>query len=219
MKAKSTRGESTRRRILSSAAELIYKRGVNGTSVDDVLAASKAGKSQFYHYFTSKDDLVREVLGFRLEGHRIAGDRLDAIASPEDLNAWLDSIAEDYRRGVYEDGCPIGNLAAEMAGQSESLRSDLQAVFSDWEERLAGCIRRLVSQGHFRPGTEATAVATMLVSAIEGALLLAKTDRKITPLESTVKQLQIFLRGLNVGATSKPRRALAPAPRAFSYCP
>jgi len=53
------RGRDTRRRIVAVAAELMYERGVGATSVEDVLAASGTGKSQFYHYFSSREELLR----------------------------------------------------------------------------------------------------------------------------------------------------------------
>src|SRR5260370_38364118 len=51
------RGRASRERIVERAAELIAERGVAGTSLDDVLAAAGAGKSQLYHYFSGRDGL------------------------------------------------------------------------------------------------------------------------------------------------------------------
>ena len=64
MERLSQKGNSTRARIIESARELFHKQGVRATSVDQILEASKTGKSQFYHYFKSKEDIVHEVLKF-----------------------------------------------------------------------------------------------------------------------------------------------------------
>src|SRR5262249_54302729 len=113
MKPKSARGASTRQRIIETAAKLMYKNGVNGTSVDDVLAASGTGKSQFYHYFTSKEALVKELIPFHLEKLTAArADLLTNLNSQAGIEAWLDQILADQRAGLYADGCPIGNLAS-----------------------------------------------------------------------------------------------------------
>jgi AcrR family transcriptional regulator len=61
------RGRDTKRRIIAVASELMYERGVDATSVEDVLTASGTGKSQFYHYLASKEELVAEVINYQLE--------------------------------------------------------------------------------------------------------------------------------------------------------
>ena len=61
------RGRATRRRIVTVAAELMYERGVSATSIEDVLAGSGTGKSQLYHYFSSREELLAEVLDHQLD--------------------------------------------------------------------------------------------------------------------------------------------------------
>jgi AcrR family transcriptional regulator len=61
------RGRDTRRRIIVVAAELMYERGLSATSIEGVLAASATGKSQFYHYFSSREELLGEVLDHQLD--------------------------------------------------------------------------------------------------------------------------------------------------------
>ncbi|HUE95440.1 MAG TPA: helix-turn-helix domain-containing protein, partial [Longimicrobiaceae bacterium] len=61
-----TRGRASKARIVEAAARLMHVNGVAATSVDEVLAESGAGKSQFYHYFRTKDELVEGVLEYRV---------------------------------------------------------------------------------------------------------------------------------------------------------
>ena len=61
------RGAVTRSRIVNAAADLIYARGVDRTSLDDVMAESGVSKSQLYHYFADKDALVLEVITLQTE--------------------------------------------------------------------------------------------------------------------------------------------------------
>jgi len=61
------RGKDTKGRIVELAAALMYERGVSATSIEDILAASGTGKSQFYHYFSSKEELIAEVLRHQLQ--------------------------------------------------------------------------------------------------------------------------------------------------------
>jgi TetR/AcrR family transcriptional regulator, transcriptional repressor for nem operon len=61
-RALTSRGAATKRRIVEAAAELIYAKGAERVSLDAVMEATGASKSQLYHYFESKDALVREVI-------------------------------------------------------------------------------------------------------------------------------------------------------------
>src|SRR6185312_2588755 len=65
--AKTRRGQASRERIVASAADLVGERSVQGTSLDDVLATAGASKSQLYHYFRDKEDLVRAVVARQTE--------------------------------------------------------------------------------------------------------------------------------------------------------
>jgi AcrR family transcriptional regulator len=209
MKAKSARGASTRQRILETAAKLMYKNGVNGTSVDDVLNASNTGKSQFYHYFTNKEALVKELIDYHLAAlPAVQASLLDNLGTLAGIDAWLDQIVLDYKAGAYSQGCPIGNLASEMAGQNEELRQNLQATFSDWETRLEQGLIQMRAKGQLRVGVDPIQLATFCVAAIEGALLLAKTNQSVTPLEATVAQIKAHVKGQAMGGT----RRLGPFP-------
>ncbi len=210
----------------------MYKKGVNGTSVDDVLSASGTGKSQFYHYFASKDALVKELLRFHLEALPAAKETLltglDTVAGVE---AWLDQIQADHAAGLYQEGCPIGNLASELAGQNEELRVDLQSTFAHWEQRLTEGLKAMVGRGELRSTSAPEELAVFWVAAIEGALLLAKTNRSGSPLAATIAQVKGQLHGLTMGAEAVDRAQKAPekkpgkpAPlkrvsRPLSFCP
>jgi TetR/AcrR family transcriptional repressor of nem operon len=218
MKAKSVRGQSTRQRIVDAAARLVYQRGVNGTSVDDVLAASNTGKSQFYHYFGSKDALVRELIGHYLKGMpTLAEPALAALGTMPGIEAWLDQLASDYDAGLTTGGCPIGNLANELASQDESLRLELQAVFATWEEALTRGLLSLKSKGQLRSETQPEELALFMVATIEGAMLLAKTEKSRQPILACVGQLKAYLKAISFGASRGALRPRKPAP--LSFCP
>ncbi len=198
------RGTPTRQRILAAASELVYKNGVNGTSVDDVLSASGTGKSQFYHYFSNKEGLVKELIHFQLAKlPSMQPALLDNLNTVDGIHAWLDQILADYGSGLYSQGSPIGNLANELAAQNETLRADLQSIFSHWEQSLTTGVKTLQSKGTVRSDAIADELATYWVAAIEGALLLAKTQQSQAPLKATLSQVKSHLKSIVVGATAK----------------
>ena len=196
MKAKSTKGQKTRHRILEAASTLIQKSGVNGTSVDDVLKASKTGKSQFYHYFGSKSLMIRDLIEHRKAGLNSLGEaQLKQLDSPEAIGLWLDAIIREFEQGVLSQGCPIGDLAAELACSNEELRSHLNHTFNSWSDCLETGFKEMAARGDLDPSMEPAHLASFFISAIEGAILLAKTARNSEPLKATAAQLMVHLSG------------------------
>src|SRR5579872_2522548 len=130
------RGAATRARIVEAAANLIYAHGVERTSLDDVMAASGVSKSQLYHYFADKDALVLEVIARQSERILDAQQpHLEALDSLSALKAWRDAFVR-LNKAAQCQGCPLGNLASELANDSEPARKRLADGFSMWRDRL-----------------------------------------------------------------------------------
>src|ERR1700730_11023485 len=126
------RGRASRERIVERAAELVAERGVAGTSLDEVLAAAGAGKSQLYHYFRGRDELVEAAVARRctlvLDGLTQA---LGTVASLAELEQALAGFAAGFEQ-MGLPGCPIGSLAAEVAERNEGARLKAAAAFDAW---------------------------------------------------------------------------------------
>src|ERR1700680_2401065 len=91
--ATTIKGERTKARIVRAAADLVAKRGVAGTSLDDVRVQTKTSKSQLYHYFPDRAALLREVVSTQAErvvdAQRPTLDRLDSWAA---ISKWCDEL-------------------------------------------------------------------------------------------------------------------------------
>ena len=174
----SQRERDTRERILLGAARLFHERGVNATSVDDVLAAAGAGKGQFYRYFESKDDLVAAVVSYRLDDYlgwqREALEQLDDWGS---LEAYFAALVAAHRERGYAGSCPVGSLAVELADQEEELRRQLAVAFGGWQASLAAGLRRLADRGLLRDDVPAERLAATTLATIQGAYLFATVHR------------------------------------------
>jgi TetR/AcrR family transcriptional regulator, transcriptional repressor for nem operon len=177
------RGAATRSRIVNAAAELIYKHGVDRTSLDDVMAVGGVSKSQLYHYFADKDALVLEVIALQAE-HVLAAQQphLDAMDSLAALRAWVQAILR-LNALVQMRGCPLGSLANELANTSESARKRLAGGFGTWIDRIEHGLAKMRERGELAKSADPRELAIALLSAVEGGLLLSKTTRTSRPLE------------------------------------
>ena len=182
-KTYTSRGAATRQRIVDATASLIYSKGVESTSLDDVRAAADVSKSQLYHYFADKDALVRDVISAQAEGVLAAqGTALTQLDSLAALRRWCDSILA-LNRGVANGGCPLGSLASELANKSEQARALLVAGFNSWEDLLAEGFAKMQENGELRSSAVPRDLAIGVLCAIQGGLLLAKTSRSEAPLK------------------------------------
>lgn len=177
------RGAATRSRIVSAAADLIYEHGVDRTSLDEVLAASGASKSQLYHYFTDKDALVEAVISLQTERVLDAQQPLlGSLDSVEALRAWRDMVV---KRSVAVGfmGCPLGSLASELANESTSARQRLDQAFMTWLEHIEDGLKTMRERGELASHAEPHKLALALLAATQGGLLIAKTSHDSKPLE------------------------------------
>jgi AcrR family transcriptional regulator len=177
------KGWATRARIVEVAAELMYDRGVAGTSTEDVLRAAGVSNSQLYHYFADKDDLVRAVVDHQVQ-RVLAGQRslLDSVDSFAALHAWRDAIVAFVAARRGQGGCPMGSLTGELADADEPARAALVEGFARWEAALRDALHAIQRRGGLRADADPDELALATLAALQGGLLLAQTRREIAPL-------------------------------------
>ena len=167
---------------MERAAELFAERGIAATSLDEVLAAAGAGKGQFYHYFSSRDELATAAVGFRC-AQVVAGltEALGGVSSLAELEQALAGFAAGFE-GSGMPGCPIGTLAAEVAGRNEDARQQAAAGFDAWERLLAQALERMRQRGELRAGADPARLATGLLASLEGGMALSQARKDIASL-------------------------------------
>jgi TetR/AcrR family transcriptional regulator, transcriptional repressor for nem operon len=181
------RGRATRERIVQAAARIVARQGAAATSLDDVMTATQASKSQLYHYFGDRHGLVEAVVEY--ESAAVLGLQARALASVatwEQLNAWADGMVAMLERRRSRGGCPIGTLAAAVADTDETLRQALSEAFATWHEAISGALRRLRDNGLLAGDADLNTLSTITLAAIQGGLLLAKTTRDSTQLRTAL---------------------------------
>lgn len=181
------KGQATRARIVAAAAQLMFERGVAGTSTEDIQSAAGVSGSQLYHYFAGKHQLVRAVIAHQtdavLSAQQPLLSRLDTF---EALGAWRDRIVELQTRGHCEGGCPIGSLAVELADTDPTARHDLAAGFARWEGAIRDGLTALRERGELRADADPDRLALATLAALQGGLLLTQLRRDVAPVEAAL---------------------------------
>jgi AcrR family transcriptional regulator len=190
---KTRRGRESRDLIVECAAELIGERGVDHLSLDDVLAAAGASKSQLYHYFADRDALVAAAVARRCTQVQEALTRLFAgLDSLTELERQLDGFVVIYEQSLA--GCPIGRIAAEVAGRHEGAQRQVETAFAAWQELFADLFTRLRARSDLRSDADPAVLATALLAALEGGQLLSQTRKDSTSLRVAIAAALGYIR-------------------------
>jgi AcrR family transcriptional regulator len=192
------RGAKTRARIVATAAELMRVRGVGGTTLDDVVAASNVSKSQLYRHFDDKQALVRAVI--ELVGERRITDqrdRLHTVKTFAGLRRWRDALVESNALEHGRYGCMLGSLANEVADQDPTARTQLHDLFATWQELFDDLLRRFQGAGLLPQDADVTQLATGLLAAVQGGYLLAQTAGDAAPMAAAIDMAVAHLELLN----------------------
>ena len=197
------RRSDARERMIRSAALLFRERGIHGTSFADVLAHSGAPRGSVYHHFRGgKTQLAEEAIRwageFTVAGAAAALVEEDPVAAVGVFGRRWTTI---LRESDFTAGCPI--VAAALEGEREPTVRDVAGeVFADWQATIAASL-------HERglPPARAGSVATLLIAAIEGGIIMSRAERSSRPLEQVAAELE------HVMAAALPGDAAAPEAR------
>jgi TetR/AcrR family transcriptional regulator, lmrAB and yxaGH operons repressor len=179
-------------KTLAAAAKLFRQQGYHGTALHDILAASGSPRGSLYFHFPGGKEQIGDA-ALALSSEAVRQGIAKAAETSEDAEVFLLRIvrgmAADLQRSDYKEGCPIATTALETSAQVEILGTATRTAFQKWELEI--------KRGLFRFGMaagDADLVATMILSQLEGALLLARTYRSLEPIHRAEQALKWLLR-------------------------
>jgi AcrR family transcriptional regulator len=179
-----------REQMVASAIVLLAKHGFQGASLARVVEDSNAPRGSIYHHFPEgKDQLVAAAV-------QVAGERavqvLDAFnecGAVDIVDGYMAIWRAILDRSGFTAGCSV--LAVTVSADSRELVDRAGAVFRAWQARLA----ELLQAGGLGEA-DASAFATMLIAASEGAVVLARAQQDLAPLDAVHRQLRSMAAGL-----------------------
>lgn len=185
----------TRDRLIESARYLFWERGFAGTSMADLLAHAGVNSGSFYHFFESKEALLREVLEGYL--HALRPMVVDpAFARTEEPLGRIFAILAGYRERVLQTeckyGCPLGRLALEIDPENRPAHRLIAENFRGWIQAVRECVDEMKQQ--LPEGTDTDALATYVLAVMEGAVMLSRSYGSVEPFDLTISQLREHFR-------------------------
>jgi TetR/AcrR family transcriptional repressor of nem operon len=185
----------TRDRLIESARHLFWERGFAGTSMADLLSHANVNSGSFYHFFESKESLLRAVLESYLGALRpMVVD--PAFATVDDPVARIFAILAGYRQRILmtdcQYGCPLGRLALEIDPENRPAHALIADNFRGWIGAIRECVDQL--RDRLPADTDPEALATYVLAVMEGGVMLSRSYRSVEPFDRTVAQLEQHFR-------------------------
>jgi TetR/AcrR family transcriptional regulator, transcriptional repressor for nem operon len=188
------KGEQTRQDIIRKAAPLFNQKGYEGTALSDLMEATGLEKGGIYRHFDSKQELAAEafdhawklVMDTRFEG-------IDDIPNSVDrLRRFVRNFRE-RRVGLVPGGCPLLNTAIESDDGNPQLRNKARHALHSWLGRLQSIVQDGQHKGEIRSDIGAGELATLIISTLEGGLMVSRLERKADPLALACRHLEQYL--------------------------
>jgi TetR/AcrR family transcriptional repressor of lmrAB and yxaGH operons len=179
-------------KTLAAAAKLFRQQGYRGTALHDILAAGGSPRGSLYFHFPKGKEQIGEA-ALTLAGEALRQRIALAADASESSEIFLvrlvRGMAADLERSDYKEGCPIATTALETSAQSEVLGTATRNAFKKWELEIQRGLERFgMASG------EAELAATLVLSQLEGALLLARTYRSLEPIKRAEQAVKLLAR-------------------------
>ncbi|MET8952212.1 TetR/AcrR family transcriptional regulator [Streptomyces sp. NPDC004393] len=178
-----------RERMVFSAAQLIRRDGVTATGMRDVAVHAGAPRGSLQHYFPGgKEQLVNEAVDWAgTYAARRVGRFLAQLPEPTPSGLFAAMVrqwTDEYESSGFAGGCPVAAATVDCAQTTDSTRTAAAAAFARWIRPVADA---LADMGV--PADRTESLATLMISALEGALLIARTERDVRALTTVVREL------------------------------
>ncbi len=196
--------KQTRQRLLQTAFQEMHAHGFQGMRVDEVLRQSGLQKGAFYHHFGSKTELGYAILEEQIKPliEEVWLAPLADIDNPvQDLPRFLDSLGERITPAMREHGCPLNNLAQEMARLDDGFQKRIASLFTEWVTAFQTVLEKGQQHGYIRKNVDCHQVARFLVAVLEGCIGLFKVEHSPEQWQACRTQLAVYMTSLEPNST------------------
>lgn len=175
----------TRQKILFAAYKEIHLNGFQAASLNNILAHTGVTKGALYHHFPNKTEL-----GYAVIDEVIAGRIFQSFIAPlenadDEIEALIRLIQQSGNAFTLRDielGCPLSNLAQEMAAIDEGFRVRLNRIYESWLDAIIKAVTNAKLSGRLIQQVDPEQVAVMVVATMDGCLSAAKISQDLDKL-------------------------------------
>jgi len=170
-----TKAERTRQLIIEKSAPIFNIKGVAGTSLSDILKATKLAKGSLYVHFENKEAISQAVVDYFVALKLKAYDLTlgGAGTATERLHAYIDMLLAPISP-VLAGGCPCLNFGMEADDTDPIIRDKIKNIIAIEQQRIVEVVEEGKASGEFKRDLNATLFALKIYALIEGSIMLTK---------------------------------------------
>lgn len=186
-----TKSEKTRQFIIEQSATIINRKGVAGTSISDLMEATKLAKGGIYGNFESKEEICVEAFDY-LTG-RVSSGLNAALSGKATAREKLFALLDFYRdRLATSDtgGCPLLNFGTEADDTNPDLKQRVAKAIKTSQQRMTRLVEEGQANGEFNKSIDAGLFAVKMFTMIEGAIFTSRVTNSKTPMKTIVEVLK-----------------------------
>ena len=188
------KGEQTRQEIIRKAAPIFNQKGYNGAALSDLMRATGLKKGGIYRHFDSKQELAGEA--FEHAWNLAMDARFEGTNEIPNTVDRLKQIVRNFRARrtrVVPGGCPLLNTAIDSDDGNPRLRAKARQALSSWLDRLQAIAEEGKRQGEVRSDVDSAKLAMLIVSTLEGSVMIRRLQKKDEPLDLACHHLVEYL--------------------------
>jgi TetR/AcrR family transcriptional regulator, lmrAB and yxaGH operons repressor len=181
----------TRNRLIRTTSRLLRKQGYGATGLNQVMAEAQAPKgSMYFHFPGGKEELAAAAVDHFAARvmQRLEDGLAEADTVGEAVATFFDDYVEHFQRTNFSEGCAVATVALDAASAHEALAAATGRALRGWIDRFA---EALEAEG--RSPAEAHRLATLIVAAIEGTVVIGKGERSTEPFVAVQAVLRDLL--------------------------
>jgi TetR/AcrR family transcriptional regulator, transcriptional repressor for nem operon len=193
-----SKGDDTKAMIIERAASLFNQQGYAGSSMSDIMQVTGLQKGGIYNHFRSKDDLALQAFDYAVL--QIQKRYREAWASKQHAADRLQAIVDVFRiyidnpqHPIIKGGCPLLNTAVESDDAHPALKARAQQAMDSWRQLFRRIIEKGIKKGEINPNVDADEVASILISLLEGSIMMSKLNDDSVHLERAIKHLSNYI--------------------------
>jgi TetR/AcrR family transcriptional repressor of nem operon len=196
----STKGEATKKKIIRAAKRLFRLKGYGDTSIDDICRESGVKRGNLYFYFKSKEELARVAIDEAAEKNipfleAMMDDEPDPLRR---IELMIDGIIAYYKSRGSKASCMFGTIAQEVGESNRVLADATNRFFISWTQLLSSQFDEAKDTGRISHEHDSTALSHLIISSLEGALILYKASMQQDAYNKTRDALKSTLEGLRL---------------------
>ena len=189
------KAERTRQFIIEQAAPLFNEKGIAGTTIDDILAATKMAKGGLYGHFESKEEIATVMVDYLLNK---LGDKIASVINKEKtaikkLFAFID-VYKDPINSYIAGGCPILNFGVEADDTNPAIKQKVKAMIEEGQQGFRDIINEGVTNKELSADINPAEMAMQIFAMLEGGMMMSRVTGNTKYMHSIIKMLKADLK-------------------------